>query len=227
MRISGAMNPEAAGAITDSENVVGEITLGGTVALLVFNGLLVGLMIGITWVVVRDWIPGSGSSRVLLGGVLALLTGGSAVIDSENVDFILVEPAWLHVVMFLGLVAGAGSTTAALDRAFEHRLPAGETAGAILGGLAGVGVLALPLLVGYYFVPGTFQHGTPPWPAGLAFGAVAIATCASWVSFYRPGSIASAAEKAPWERVLGYGGVVLFGLFGGLHLASEVSGVLR
>jgi hypothetical protein len=227
MRISAAINPMAAGAITESENVVGEVTIGGTIAFLVFGGMLTGFLLGIVWFLVRDWMPSWLPARIGLAAALAVLGGGGGVIDSGNIDFVLLDPPWLHVAMFLSLVALAGGATAALDTFLAGRLPTGETASAIFGGLAALGlVLGLPFLFGFYFVPGAAQIGTPPWAAGLALGTVAIATCAGRVSFYRTGATAAAIDRAAWERVLGFGGVALFGLFGGLHLAGEIRGVL-
>jgi hypothetical protein len=128
--------------------------------------------------------------------------------------------------MFLALVAGAGALTAGIDLALEGRLPTGEPAAPILGGLAGLGLMVGgPLLVVYYFVPGGAQNGTPPWPAGIAFAGVAVATLAGWVRYYREGG-GLAGPRPTWERALGYGGLLLFGLFGGIHLAAEINSLV-
>jgi hypothetical protein len=126
-------------------------------------------------------------------------------------------------VLFLALVAGAGALAAGIELALDGRIPAGEPAAPILGGLAGLGLMVGgPLLVVYYFVPGGAQNGTPPWPAGIAFAGVAVATLAGWARCYHEGG-ALAESRATWERALGYGGLVLFGLFGGVHLAGEIN----
>lgn len=226
MRISGAINREAAGAITESDNVVGDVTVGGTLTFLVFQGVLVGFLLGIIWFLVRDWLPTSLPLRVTLAGLLGTLVGGSGIIDSGNIDFVLLEPAWLHVVMFLGLVAMAGATTAIVDAALDDHLPKGETESAIYGGLAALGlVVGLPFLFAFYFVPGATQHGTPPWAAGVALVGVAVATCWGMVSYYRTGD-EPGIDAEPWRRALGVGGVAAFGILGGVHLAREIVGVL-
>ena len=226
MRISAAINADAAGAVTENGNVVGEITFGGTLELLLFNGLLLGLLMGTIWVVVREWLPAQVALRVSLAALLAALVGGSAVVDAGNIDFLIVEPAWLHIVMFVALVAGAGALTAGIDLALEGRLPTGEPAAPILGGLAGLGLMVGgPLLVVYYFVPGGAQNGTSPWPAGIAFAGVAVATLVGWARYYREGG-GLAGPRPTRERALGYGGLLLFGLFGGIHLAAEINSLV-
>src|SRR4029079_5591713 len=57
MRLAALIVPSATGAFTENGNRIGEITLAGTVALLLV-GLAAGVIGGAIWVAVSPWIPG-------------------------------------------------------------------------------------------------------------------------------------------------------------------------
>ena len=63
MRLAALLVPDSAGRFTENGNQIGTITLAGSVGLIVFAGLVVGLAVGIVWVTVSPWIPGSGLRR--------------------------------------------------------------------------------------------------------------------------------------------------------------------
>jgi len=223
MRFSAATNPEQDGAITEAGNAVGRISAPGTIDLVVGNGLFVGLVMGFVWIAVREWLPASAPARLLAAATVATLTGGSGVIDSGNLDFRLLSPAWLHIMLFLALVALGGAATAAFDSALKGHLPTGSKAVIVLSGLTGLAFIGgLPFVIGFYFGPGFAQVGTPPWAAGLALIVVAAATVGTWSGVLRHGS----AIPTPRQRLFGRGGLVLFAALGGAHLATQVSGTL-
>jgi hypothetical protein len=56
MFVSRLLHPEALGLITENGNRVGEFTVEGTIELVIFGGLLSGLLAGVIWVSVREWI---------------------------------------------------------------------------------------------------------------------------------------------------------------------------
>jgi hypothetical protein len=64
------------------------------------------------YVIVRAWLPGRG--RPWLFGGLTGLVGGSLVIHPDGVDFTLLEPLWLAIVLFVLLPAAYGLAVASL-----------------------------------------------------------------------------------------------------------------
>lgn len=90
------------GRETDFGATVGEITLGGTIFLLILGGVL-GMIGGIGYLVVRRVLPGRGWVRGAVFGLLLLALVGRLLVDPHNVDFILLSPEALAVTMFAAL----------------------------------------------------------------------------------------------------------------------------
>jgi hypothetical protein len=114
MRLAAIAAPEARGVVTENGNVVGDVTLAGTVGLVVFAGLASAVVGAGVLTVVRPWLPGAPLVRgLLLGGILLALVG-TAVVDPANADFVLLGDRALNVSMFsalflaFGLVASLG-----------------------------------------------------------------------------------------------------------------------
>ena len=121
MRLLAIADPDAEGSFTENGNQVGEITFGGTIGLLVFIGAPSGLLAGLIVFAVRRWLPGGQPWRGLaFSSVLLALLGGT-VIDPDNIDFRLLQPAGLAIALFglLFLAAGFGSRSSPIagDRA--------------------------------------------------------------------------------------------------------------
>ena len=106
MRLLAATAGDGAqGAITEAEEVVGEISVDGTIGLLLFGGVLPGLLSGAVYMVVRRWLP-SGRLGGVAFGMLHLVIAATRIdpLRPDNLDFDLVGPGWLSVVTF-GLAA--------------------------------------------------------------------------------------------------------------------------
>jgi len=92
---------------TENGNVVGEITLGGTVSLGMLGGA-VGIGVLLIYLALRDRLPGTGWRRSALFSVLLLVVFGYVVMDPGNPDYERFGPPWLNVGTFsvLYLVMG-------------------------------------------------------------------------------------------------------------------------
>jgi len=100
MRILALTSPDAQGALTEAQEVVGEISLGGTAFLLVVGALL-GIGGGLAYVALRRWLPKRATGLVL--GLLALAVSGRVLVDPDNIDFVILDPASLGIAMFAAL----------------------------------------------------------------------------------------------------------------------------
>jgi hypothetical protein len=122
MRIIGILaGADAAGAVTANGNVVGEITVLGTLGL-VGGGAFLGLFVGVLYAVARAPLAPLGRWRPLVFGILMLAVYGSAVISPENRDFRRFGPAPVSVSLFAALIVLLGAWTATLASAFDARL---------------------------------------------------------------------------------------------------------
>ena len=120
MRIAALAAPEARGLLTENGNVIGEITLAGTVALLVFGGIGSAIVGAGAFVVFEPWLPRRTVPRGLILGGFLLAFGGTLVIDPANPDFVLLGNRPLTVFLFSSLFLAFGlvasGTAALLDR---------------------------------------------------------------------------------------------------------------
>lgn len=79
--------PDKVGLTTENGNRVGDITVDGTVGLILFGGVFAGILGGLGYEAVRPWFVNFGRSRGLVLGLVLLASVGSVVINPENVDF--------------------------------------------------------------------------------------------------------------------------------------------
>ena len=192
MRAAAMLNPDATGRFTENGEVVGAITLNGTLALVVFGGLIGGLAAGVVWVVISPWLPGRGLRRRLLAMPVAVALGGSFLVRSDNSDFRILEPDGLLVAMLLGLVALIGFTVAWIDERLERALPhAGADASKPTlgyGVVAFLGMLTIGVTIEAYFSP----EPPPNRPAlvGWALVVAGIVTATFWTLRLRSGATA-------------------------------------
>jgi hypothetical protein len=124
MRLLAATSPDARGAVTEADQTVGEITVGGTLGFLLFAALPLAILASVAFAFSYRWLP-RGRLAGLLYGLLLLVVLGSRFepLRSNNPDFRLLEPAWLAVVAFALLVLADGMLTAAFMGWYSRRLP--------------------------------------------------------------------------------------------------------
>jgi hypothetical protein len=150
MRILAATSGDhVQGLLTDAEERVGEITVGGTVGLILFVGLLGGIAGGLVYVAVRRWLPERAWVAGLLYGVLIMGLARADPLDPDNTDFDILRPVWLAIVLFAVLFPLFGVVLGALAARLDRAYPTISARPGALAAHAPLLVLALapPLLV--------------------------------------------------------------------------------
>ncbi|MGH2790024.1 MAG: hypothetical protein ACRDJ0_03455 [Actinomycetota bacterium] len=154
MRVLAMTTPGMEGATTEADATVGQITTGGTFFLLLF-GTALGVGGGLVYLALRRWLPARW--RGLAFGLLLLALTGPLLVDPDNPDFIILEPAWLGVAMFAALPVLFGLIAASLQARLEpfftrERSRSATIAVLILGllplALGGPVAVAVVLIVG-------------------------------------------------------------------------------
>lgn len=109
MRVIAATSPDSAqGRRTDAEETVGEISVGGSLFLVVFGGAIGGVFAVLAWLALRRWLPERSVAAGLVAAAIGagLLARPTALIDPDNHDFVILSPVWLALAMtFVVLVA--------------------------------------------------------------------------------------------------------------------------
>jgi hypothetical protein len=100
MRILALTSPRAQGSLTEAQEIVGRITLEGTLFLLV-AGVALGVAGGLVYIAVRRWLPIRGTGLVF--GLLVLAVSGRLLVNPDNRDFVILDPTWLGITMFASL----------------------------------------------------------------------------------------------------------------------------
>ena len=141
MRITAATSGDGAqGTATDAEEIVGEITFGGTVGLVIFVGLFGGFLGGLVYMGLRRFLPGPAWRAGMVVGLLGLAVFGRlAALDPDSIDFEILTPRWLTVVPFVLLAPLFGIVLAAVAERLDRSYP-------LLAARPGPIVAHLPLL---------------------------------------------------------------------------------
>jgi hypothetical protein len=115
---------DAQGQITEAEEIVGRITIDGTIGFVVFTGLFFGPVSGAAYLLLRRWLP-AGRAGGLAYGALLLVVAGTRLepLRRSNPDFDLVGPGWVAVVAFTVLVVFHGMLVAALAGRLSRAVP--------------------------------------------------------------------------------------------------------
>ncbi len=179
MRLAALVVPGATGALTENGNRIGDITLGGSLGLVVFAGLFFGVFAGTVWVVVSPWIPGVGLARAILTMPIAVALGTLGLIRSENRDFGALGHDPTVLAMLTALIALFGLTIALVDGWLDRRLPHATSARTGAASLYAIvtllgAVLVLPIVVAGYFAPEL------RW-VGIALVVIGLSTVRWWV----------------------------------------------
>ena len=181
MRIAAILHPEAVGTLTENGNRIGDITLGGTLGLVLF-GLITCAMAGAVWVVVSPWIPGRAGVRALLTAGLAIAVGTPVLIIGGNPDFVILDHDPVVVALLVALVGLIGLSIALLDSWLDRRLPHAVTGRRGVAALYAIvtllgAVLVLPILLLLLLTSDEYQL---PLRAAHALLVVGLCTAGRW-----------------------------------------------
>ena len=114
----------AQGRITEADEVVGEITVGGTIGFVLFNGLFVGVAAAVVYLVIRRLLPSHRFGGLAFGlGLLVVIGTTIDPLRGDNPDFDLVGPGWLAVVAFALLAVAFGLVLAGVMARLSTWLP--------------------------------------------------------------------------------------------------------
>jgi hypothetical protein len=125
MRLLAVTAGDAAqGRITEADQIVGRISVDGTMGFVIFIGVFGGLLTGALYVLIERWLP-KGRWGGLTYGALLLVLGGTRVdpLRPENPDFDIVGPGWVSVVVFVALGLAHGMLVAAIAGRYSRLLP--------------------------------------------------------------------------------------------------------
>ena len=101
MRIAAIAAPESVrGVPTEAGARIGEITLEGTLFLLLFAGVSSAFVGTSFYLAVRSWLPRRRWIRGLAFGTLELLVFGTLILDAGNPDFTILGNSVLNVALF-------------------------------------------------------------------------------------------------------------------------------
>ena len=181
MRVAAILHPDAVGALTENGNRIGDITMGGTLFLVLF-GLISCAIAGVLWVIVSPWIPGHTGVRALLTAGIAIATGTPELIIGRNPDFVILDHDPRVVALLVALVGLIGLSIALLDSWLDRRLPhavTGRKGPAVFYATVTLmgAVLVLPFVLLVFLTSDEYQL---PLRAGYALLVVGLCTATWW-----------------------------------------------
>lgn len=219
MFLSRLLHPEALRRTTENGARVGEFTVEGTIELIIFGGLLSGLLAGVIWVLVREWIP---TNRALVGlGAVAI--GGSFLIQGDNIDFVILQDPLLDLVLLLGLLFLFGVVLYWVDRLLDNKMPAQPRTFAIVAYSLMI-AMAAPLMIptfGSLFTEEFCSCRNPPFWTGVFLAATSLSTIVWWVQHLR-----GADTPSQTLRNIGMTSLALTALAGAVDLTTEITHIL-
>lgn len=124
MRVLALTSPDAAGRLTEAQAHVGDITAGGTLTFLVFGALPGAFISAVLYALIHSWLPRGRLGGAVFGVILLLLFATTVdPLRAGNIDFDIVGPGWLAVLLFSVLIILHGMLVAAIAGWYSGRLP--------------------------------------------------------------------------------------------------------
>jgi hypothetical protein len=224
MRIAGAAAPESAqGATTEAGFTVGEITLGGTVGLVLFIGIFVGIVGAVMYLVFRPWLAWTGRWRGVAFGLVLFAVGSaqSDVLNPDNFDFVILGNSVLVVVMIFGLFVGFGALMDWMFGNLDRRLPTADNRPArwVYPFLALTGVGLGGMLAPFFLFSREACDCDPPIVSSSLVVIAAVGTLVWWWHAIKPNGSSTSSMLLGF---LGLAGATLFGLTRALSDAIKI-----
>jgi hypothetical protein len=189
MRLATILHEDTVGLSTENGELIGRISLNGTMALITFGGLGMGLLAGTIWVIVSPWLPGRGVRRAGMTALAAIALGTPPLIQQFNPDFFILDHDPVVVVLLVALVGLVGFSIALVDNALDRRLPHPARWFAISTGVyLVVALLGLLILMPVVSILKDHPDYDAPIRAGWAIAATGSCTLVWWVLRVRGGS---------------------------------------
>lgn len=125
MRILAATSgDEAKGLLTDADEAVVEVTIGGTLGLVLFVGVVGGALGGLLYAGVGRWLPSSvWLAGIVFGTLLLVVFARLDPLSPENRDFTILHPTWRAVLLVAALLPLFGMTVAAFVERLDQSWP--------------------------------------------------------------------------------------------------------
>ena len=228
MRIAGATASDSAqGARTEAGFRVGEITFDGTLGLVLFIGIIVGIAGAVLYAVFRPWLRWAGRYRGVVFGVVLFAIGSatSDVLNPDNIDFVILGNGLLNVAMIVALFLGFGVVIDWVYGVLDRRFPPGgknhPLARFFYAVLTLFGLIAGGALTTFLLFSRDACDCDPPIIASAFVVVAAVGTLLWWAIGIRS-RIDRASTTAQILGFVGLAGATVFGLIRAISDAAEV-----
>lgn len=122
--LAATASDDAQGRLTEADEVVGEITVDGTVSFVLFIGIAGGVLAATLYLLIRRLLPPRWLGGLAFGAGLLVVIGTTLdPLRAENPDFDIVGPGWLAIVVFSLLMVAFGIVLSGLTAAISLWLP--------------------------------------------------------------------------------------------------------
>ncbi len=102
MMLLARLTPESEGLLSDDGFVIGQLTVSGTLNLLVVTVVL-GVLGGGIYLVVRNLMIGPRWFQILSISIGPAVVVGAILVHPEGVDFTFLRPTWLAIALFVAI----------------------------------------------------------------------------------------------------------------------------
>jgi hypothetical protein len=227
MRIAGAIAGDVAqGRRTEAGFTVGEVTMDGSLGLILFIGVFSGLAVASYYVMFFPWIAWAGRWRGVMFGItgFAAASATSDLLNPDNIDFVILRNEPIVVGMIVLLFLALGVVIDWLYRLFDTYVPAPDpNVNAVFYVLGGVG-LFLGGVTATVIVTGDACDCDPLVGVVWSIVIVAAATIGWWLSVLVARSPTSLGRLSTAAGYVGTAGVLVFGLIRALSDAAAIIG---